>query len=80
MSSSPGEFSLHARVDEGLLLKDGGLLLENDLDEFCIGELLQLLACHGGAPGVVMGATGLPGCVDLACGEKSLWGRCSRGG
>lgn len=37
-------------LDDRLLLEDGGLLLENDLDQFGLGKLLQLLACHGRAP------------------------------
>jgi len=39
-------------LDEGLLLKDGGLLPENDLDQFGFGQLLQLLTCHRGDPRV----------------------------
>ena len=38
------------RACDCLLLEEGGLLLENDLDQFGLGKLLQLLACHGRAP------------------------------
>jgi len=33
--------------EEGLLVKERRLLLENDLDEFGSGKLLQLLPGHG---------------------------------
>jgi len=36
--------------DPRLQLLDEGLLPEDDLDQFALGELLQLLACHGGDP------------------------------
>jgi hypothetical protein len=41
-----GDGGLQVR-DEALLLKDRGLLREDDLDELGLGELLQLLAGHG---------------------------------
>jgi hypothetical protein len=34
--------------DSVLKLADEGLLLENDLNEFSLGKLLQFLAGHGG--------------------------------
>jgi len=41
-----GDGGLQVR-DQALLPKDRGLLLEDDLDEFGLGQLLQFLAGHG---------------------------------